>query len=146
MAVTDFPLIVQAVPTSRAVELSPSDTYLIVGGLGGIGRSIATWMIDRGARNLVLLSRSADSLSQETLNWLQGLRNAKGAVVRVEKCDVGDRDQLALTLDAINATMPTVKGVMQAAMVLRVGSVFSLVPASCRYLVYRCGSDAISGF
>lgn len=51
--------------------------------------------------------------------------------MRVEKCDVGDRDQLALTLDAINATMPTVKGVIQAAMVLRVGSIFSFASNPC---------------
>lgn len=146
MAVTDSLSILQAVPRSRAVELSPSHTYLIVGGLGGIGRSIATWMVDRGARSLVLLSRSADSLGQETLNWLEGLQNSRGAVVRVQKCDVGDRNQLALSLDAINATMPAVKGVVQAAMVLRVGSIFFSAPASCRYLLYRHVADTNSNF
>jgi NAD(P)-dependent dehydrogenase (short-subunit alcohol dehydrogenase family) len=36
-------------------------TYVIAGGLGGIGRSIARWMVSRGVRNLVLLSRSGVS-------------------------------------------------------------------------------------
>lgn len=34
-------------------------TYLLVGGLGGLGRAPATWMAENGARSLVFLSRSA---------------------------------------------------------------------------------------
>ncbi|KAB8261609.1 hypothetical protein BDV32DRAFT_137194 [Aspergillus pseudonomiae] len=40
-------------------SLSPHAAYLLVGGLGGIGRAIATWMVEKGARYLIFLSRSA---------------------------------------------------------------------------------------
>ncbi|KAG6358653.1 hypothetical protein INS49_012171 [Diaporthe citri] len=36
-------------------------TYLLVGGLGGLGRALATWMAENGARSLVFLSRSAQA-------------------------------------------------------------------------------------
>jgi NAD(P)-dependent dehydrogenase (short-subunit alcohol dehydrogenase family) len=39
-------------------RLKPEAYYLIAGGLDGIGRSIARWLVDRGARHLILLSRS----------------------------------------------------------------------------------------
>ena len=47
-------------PTSQPpVSFSPDKSYLLVGGLGGVGRSVALWMVQRGARHLVTLSRSA---------------------------------------------------------------------------------------
>lgn len=42
------------VDTKPSFELEADATYLIAGGLGGIGRSIASWLVDRGARNLIL--------------------------------------------------------------------------------------------
>ncbi|KAB8251287.1 KR domain-containing protein [Aspergillus flavus] len=41
------------------VEFSPDASYLLVGGLGGVGRAISTWMVENGARHLTYLSRSA---------------------------------------------------------------------------------------
>lgn len=50
---------------SRTVKppfsLSPNLSYLLVGGLGGLGYSISTWMVEMGARHLVYLSPSVDS-------------------------------------------------------------------------------------
>ena len=38
--------------------LDPGATYLLVGGLGGIGRALATYLVSKGARNLAFISRS----------------------------------------------------------------------------------------
>ncbi|POR37432.1 Polyketide synthase [Tolypocladium paradoxum] len=43
----------------KPVRFDSSNAYLLVGGLGGLGRSISTWMVERGARHLIFLSRSA---------------------------------------------------------------------------------------
>ncbi|GKZ27195.1 type I Iterative Polyketide synthase (PKS), partial [Aspergillus brasiliensis] len=43
----------------RVTRFDSSGAYLLVGGLGGLGRSISTWMVERGARHLIYLSRSA---------------------------------------------------------------------------------------
>ncbi|KAL4863599.1 hypothetical protein BDV12DRAFT_206352 [Aspergillus spectabilis] len=40
-------------------SFNPDKSYLLVGGLGGLGRSVSTWMVERGARHLVYMSRSA---------------------------------------------------------------------------------------
>src|ERR1700761_6445166 len=40
-------------------------TYLLTGGLGGLGRSISTWLAERGARHFVFLSRSAEKPEHE---------------------------------------------------------------------------------
>lgn len=50
---------VKVLPRSPVPKLKPDASYLIVGGVGGLGRSITHWMVDHGARNLILLSRSA---------------------------------------------------------------------------------------
>ncbi len=44
--------------TRPSFVLDPASTYVIAGGLGGAGRSIARWMVARNARNLILLGRS----------------------------------------------------------------------------------------
>lgn len=36
----------------------PSHSYIITGGLGGFGLELAQWLMERGARKLVLTSRS----------------------------------------------------------------------------------------
>ena len=42
-----------------APSFDPTAAYLLVGGLGGLGRAISSWMVEHGARHLVYLSRSA---------------------------------------------------------------------------------------
>ena len=42
----------------RVATFRADRSYLITGGASGFGLAIASWMADRGARNLVLLSRS----------------------------------------------------------------------------------------
>lgn len=76
-------------------------------------------MIQRGARNLILLSRSAGSQNQEQESFLRELRLA-GANVVVKGCDIANKWQLASALEDCKRSMPAIKGVIQGAMVLRV--------------------------
>ena len=46
------------VDTQPNSNFRSDQTYIIAGGLGGLGRVTARWMVDRGARNIILLSRS----------------------------------------------------------------------------------------
>jgi NADP-dependent 3-hydroxy acid dehydrogenase YdfG len=109
---------VQALPAERNVlQLDPMGTYILVGGLGGLGRGIAIYLAENGAKNIAFISRSADSnaASQETLERL----NAKGVRYTRHSCDVADAVKLELVIDEIKVSMPTIKGVIQAAMVLK---------------------------
>src|SRR5260370_8086557 len=55
---TLVPRLVQSTPReNRVVLFRDSATYLITGGLGGIGLELGHWLVKRRARNLVLNSR-----------------------------------------------------------------------------------------
>jgi len=113
----DSPLSV--VPSSKAIyTFDPNATYLIAGGLGGIGRSLARWMVSREARNLILLSRST-TYNQETEVFLQELRD-QGVKVATPPCDVSDSQRLTDVLEECSRSMPPIKGCIQGSMVLQV--------------------------
>ncbi|KAB8070012.1 KR domain-containing protein [Aspergillus leporis] len=96
------------------VALKPDASYLIVGGLGGIGRRICEWMVDHGARHLLILSRSG-----RTDPFVTGLQE-RACVVRIYSCDVADESQLHAVLQQCHEdNMPPIRGIIQAAMVLK---------------------------
>ncbi|KAK4983979.1 putative secondary metabolism biosynthetic enzyme [Elasticomyces elasticus] len=108
---------VKVLPQKRTVRLLPDASYLLVGGLGGIGRSIAQWLVQCGAKNLILLSRSAASQNNSRA-FVEGLR-ATDCYVAIKNCDIADRGDLARIMDECSRSMPPVRGVIQAAMVLK---------------------------
>jgi NADPH:quinone reductase-like Zn-dependent oxidoreductase len=91
-------------------------TYLITGGLGGLGKSIAKWMVVRGARNLLLLSRSGASGAASFLDAMK----ASGVTILTPKCDIGDENAVRKTLQEVGKHLPPIKGCIQASMVLKV--------------------------
>lgn len=97
------------------LSLRADGTYLITGGLGGLGLKLAGWMVERGARHLVLVGRSGASASAREV--VAGLE-AAGAKVRVINADVAAREQVAGALAEIASEMPPLKGVVHAAGVL----------------------------
>lgn len=106
-------------PRTVSAKFSPEASYLLVGGLGGIGRSIAHWMVARGARNLIVLSRSAGR-GGKTSAFLDELREA-GCQVEPVSCNVSNRDDLSRALRSCEERgLPPIRGVIQAAMVLQV--------------------------
>ena len=99
-------------PAQLPARFEADATYLITGGLGGIGRAVATWMAEQGAQHLVLMGRGPASKSaQKTLDALR----AEGTEVLVARGDVARADQLAAVLESINASMPPLRGVVHAA-------------------------------
>ncbi|WP_437821703.1 amino acid adenylation domain-containing protein [Sorangium sp. So ce1078] len=110
-----------AVPPAGARRLRGDGTYLITGGLGGLGLSVAAWMVDQGARHLALVTRSAamSPAQEEAVAALE----AAGARVIVAAADVADRSELAGALADIAARLPPLRGVVHAAGVLDDGVV-----------------------
>lgn len=101
--------------TDQPLWLREDDTYLVTGGLGGLGLKVASWLTQRGARNLVLVGRSAPS--QEARARVQDLERA-GARVMVRQCDVSRRGEVAELLAAIGRELPPLRGVFHLAGVL----------------------------
>jgi len=108
---------------SPAISLRSDSTYLITGGLGGLGLCTAKWMIQRGARHLVLSGRSEPS--PEAMQLVEQLR-AEGAEVLIAQADVSDRVQVENVIKKIRRDMPTLRGVIHAAGVLDDGALVNL--------------------
>lgn len=110
--------VVPVLPQSHAARLSPHASYLIVGGVGGIGRSAANWMVSRGARHLILLSRNAAASARTKAFTAQVA--ATGCKVKAISCDAADSQGLSEALDLCKREcLPPVRGIIQAAMVLQ---------------------------
>lgn len=101
-------------PTIPLPRFRKGVSYLLVGGLGGLGKAIASWMASYGAKNLIFLSRSAGS-SEEDQAFFREL-NTMGCSTQCFACDVADHDLVRTAVD--QAVLP-IGGVMQMAMVLR---------------------------
>src|SRR2546421_1708603 len=100
----------------QAESLFRSDgTYLITGGLGGVGLRTAQWMVEQGARHLVLMGRRGGT--EEAEATLQAMRET-GVTVCVMKVDVAREEQLANALVEIRREMPPLRGVFHCAVVL----------------------------
>lgn len=116
----------QMIPSVESVEFSAQATYLLVGCLGGLGRSLTSWMMRHGARNFCFLSRSgAEAKSAAAL--VSDLE-ATGADVLIVRGDVSVPEDVQRAVASIPSDRP-IRGVVQAAMVLRV----SLCPPQTRY-------------
>ncbi|WP_178133513.1 type I polyketide synthase [Vineibacter terrae] len=101
---------------ARQFQVDPKGRYLIVGGLGGFGLATAQWLADKGARHLVLMSRSGKPTEQAEL-VLAGFKE-KGVRVDVVAVDVADRAALERYLTSLQGDKTPLKGVFHVAMVL----------------------------
>ncbi|RDW58830.1 hypothetical protein BP6252_13306 [Coleophoma cylindrospora] len=110
---------VPVLPRRQNLRLAPDASYLLVGGVGGIGRSVATWMIEHHAKNLILLSRSAGEV-QKTGGFVAEIMAETGCRIKAISCDVSNPSDLASALqDCGREGFPPVRGIIQAAMVLQ---------------------------
>jgi NADPH:quinone reductase-like Zn-dependent oxidoreductase len=112
--------VVPVVPMKEAVKLRPDVSYLLAGGFGGIGRSLIRWFVAHGARNILVLSRSAASRS-DSADFVKEIEGQhEGCRVVLKNCDIAVADDLSRAFNESCRELPPVKGVIQAAMVLNV--------------------------
>lgn len=95
-----------------APAIRPDASYLITGGLTGLGLETARWLVEQGARHLVLVGRRAPS--PQTLDTLASLERA-GASVQVAHADVADAAQLSELIGGLSGQTPRLRGVVHAA-------------------------------
>ena len=110
------PDVVVAPATQEKVTFRPDATYLITGGLGGFSLAVAQWLVKNGAKHLVLMGRSgaASPAAQSAVKTLE----AAGASVVVAKADVSQALQVTDVLTNIEQSMPPLRGIIHAALVL----------------------------
>ncbi|CAI7648491.1 unnamed protein product [Penicillium glandicola] len=111
-------IMVPTLQRSLTPTLSPDASYLLVGGVGGIGCSIARWMADQGAKNIIILSRSAGRSEQAAA--LANDLSQVGCQVKAVSCNVSSGSDLADSLRQCQEDgLPPIRGVIQGAMVLK---------------------------
>ncbi|PRP97907.1 Phthiocerol synthesis polyketide synthase type I PpsC [Enhygromyxa salina] len=92
--------------------LSADASYLISGGLGGLGLALARWMADQGAGHLVLLGRRG--VTRDEQREAIAAIEAAGTRVSVAPVDVADRPALAKIIAELPAELP-LRGIVHAA-------------------------------
>lgn len=98
--------------------LRQDGTYLITGGLGSLGLKVAQWMVEQGARHLVLVGRRGGSCATRVV--LSELEQA-GANIWIAEGDVTQERDLSRILEEIKGAMPSLRGIIHAAGVLEDG-------------------------
>lgn len=101
----------------------PDASYLITGGLGGIGIKIAEWMVKSGVKNLVLTSRRAPS--DEANRQISELKKS-GTNVKIRQADVGKLDQLKTIFKECQVNKRPIRGIIHAAGVIDDGVLLNL--------------------
>ena len=107
--------IVLTTPTLRTGRLRQDGTYLVTGGLGGIGCALAEWLAEHGAGSVVLNGRRPPDAAAE--NAIEALR-ARGFRIEVELADVTDAAALDAMLARMDGTLPPLAGVIHSVGVL----------------------------
>ncbi|MBZ0285022.1 MAG: SDR family NAD(P)-dependent oxidoreductase, partial [Anaerolineae bacterium] len=124
-------LVRQRMETLSTFRPRPDGSYLITGGLGGLGLTIAHWLAENGSRRLILMGRTP---LPPRLEWAQigpesraarqiaGIRSleAMGVSVHIAAVDASDEDQLRAFLNTYKAEgWPPIRGVVHAAGVMQ---------------------------
>ncbi|HSY95547.1 MAG TPA: SDR family NAD(P)-dependent oxidoreductase [Steroidobacteraceae bacterium] len=113
----DFAPLTPALVAAPPIKIRADATYLVSGGLSGFGLRTARWLVDRGARHLVLLSRRGRAGTPEAAAQLLAFAE-QGVTIAAPSCDIADLRKLRETLDGVVGNMPPLGGVVHAAMVI----------------------------
>ncbi|KAK1724875.1 beta-ketoacyl synthase domain-containing protein [Colletotrichum acutatum] len=109
---------IPVVPSRKSLSrFDPQASYVIAGGLGGLGRSVARWMASRGAKNLILLSRRG-AVEKAAIELVAELKPVCDNVV-TPACDVTDAKALQTVMAELAESLPPIKGCIQGSMVLQ---------------------------
>jgi acyl transferase domain-containing protein/acyl carrier protein len=108
------PVIVKSIPTSTP-NIRADATYLVTGGLGGLGLHTARWLADHGAKSLVLVSRRGET--PESALRLESLR-ARGIHVWSPRVNVADLNEMDTLLAELRSDWPPLRGIFHLAGVL----------------------------
>ncbi|OLN97381.1 Lovastatin diketide synthase LovF 1 [Colletotrichum chlorophyti] len=105
----------RALPQRPQITLRADRTYVLVGGLGGLGQATGRFLAEKGARDLIFFSRSAEEFASSNPDYFNELK-ALGCTTRAVS---GSVDLMADVVKMADSATTPIAGVLQAAMVLR---------------------------
>ncbi|KAF3056229.1 Lovastatin diketide synthase LovF [Daldinia childiae] len=106
----------KVVPSRKQLRFKEDVTYLMVGCLSGLGRQVALWMADRGAKHFAFISRTGTD-NPVAAKTVQSLQN-RGIEVLVLRANITCRDELTGAIAKLDPAFP-IRGVVNAATVYR---------------------------
>ncbi len=104
-------LVDRPAPQFRKVAFDSEKTYLITGGLQYPGLHICSWMVERGAKHLVLINNSSTTPDDSSSSILTELRD-QGVNIQIVEADVVSKDQMQLAFGQIQSSMPPLMGII----------------------------------
>ena len=109
---------------ASSLSLKADASYLVTGGMAGFGLESARFFTEHGAKHLVLLSRQGMNTAdaEKAIAELEAL----GACCHVFACDITDYEALAEVFTEVQKTLPPLRGILHAAMVLDDGLIGNL--------------------
>lgn len=120
--ISDSTNTIKAPRVQKDTQLLRKDaTYVLIGGTGGLGRSMAEWMVGKGAKHIVLLSRSG-TVKGQAAEHIAAL-NTAGANIIIRSCDVSKKADVESLILRELTDLPPVRGVIHGAMVLHVSQI-----------------------
>ena len=101
----------------KSLELDAEASYLVTGGASGFGLELAIWLSQKGARNLILVSRSGckTDYDRQAVKAME----SKGVKVVLANMDISDYKAVKKLVEGITQTMPPLKGIIHSAAVLQ---------------------------
>ncbi len=111
-------------------EVKPDGCYLITGAFGGYGKVLARWLVECGARHLVLTGRSGAS-SPDAARFVNDLQE-RGVDVRTVAADIGAPDDVRRLFAEIESLGLPLRGLFHLAMVIDDAPLAALTPERMR--------------
>jgi NAD(P)-dependent dehydrogenase (short-subunit alcohol dehydrogenase family)/acyl carrier protein len=105
-------------PAPSQPLVNGQSSYLITGGMGALGLQVAHWLVQQGARSLVLVGRRGAEAVTDAIAALE----QTGAQVQVVKADITQRSEVVRVLETIHPNLPPLRGIIHAAGVLDDGT------------------------
>ena len=109
-------------------SVSSDACYIVTGGCNGFGLQTAKWLIDRGARHLVLASRNG-ATTDEAIQTLSRFEQ-QGVEVIVRKLDISDAAAVEAMVNASHTSSKPLKGIIHAAAVYEDSLIFNLTASA----------------
>jgi acyl transferase domain-containing protein/acyl-CoA synthetase (AMP-forming)/AMP-acid ligase II/pimeloyl-ACP methyl ester carboxylesterase len=111
------PRLTKTAITKPALKVNSEGYYLITGGLGSLGLQVARWLVNKGAKYLVLLGRSEPNLAAQKV--IQRLES-QGITIQTVAADIADYEEVKQIIDRSHFNVP-LKGIIHSAGVLEDG-------------------------
>jgi len=130
VAFDDLAAGVRPLPPAELGPLEADASYLVTGGLGGLGLAVCNRLAGLGATSLVLVGRSGAATDAQKAAVAR--LKSRGVQVTVVRADVSDQGSLDAALGAVLPGLPPLRGVVHCAGVLRDATIANLTSEDIR--------------